>query len=95
LNLDNSIQNVGECYSARYLAEQFTKEIGDQGKTWKSHGSQSVLRRIQAASRRTGNGDADEPVTACGAFHGKPLPIPTQQHTASRHSSSMWPKCNR
>jgi len=50
LSLDNAIQNVGEYYAAHYLAEQFAKDIADQVKAWKAHGSQSVPRRLQALS---------------------------------------------
>jgi hypothetical protein len=44
--LDSAIQNVGEYYSAHYLAEQFPKDIAEQVKAWKEKGSQSIPRRL-------------------------------------------------
>ncbi len=48
--LDAAIQNVGEYFSAHYLAgkDGFAKDIADPVKHWKDQGSQSVPRKLQA-----------------------------------------------
>jgi hypothetical protein len=49
MSIDSAIQNVGEYFSAHYLADKngFAKDIGDQVKHWKTQGSQSTPRKLQ------------------------------------------------
>ena len=50
MSIDAAIQNVGEYFSAHYLAgnDGFSKDIKDQVKRWKNQGSQSAPRKLQA-----------------------------------------------
>ena len=50
MGLEHTIQNVGEYFSAHYLAgkEGFNKDIGEHVKRWKDQGSQSTPRKLQA-----------------------------------------------
>lgn len=50
MSLEQSIQNVGEYFSAHYLAgkDGFNKDIGEHVKRWKEQGSQSTPRKLQA-----------------------------------------------
>jgi hypothetical protein len=46
--LDTAIINIGEYYAAHYLESQFSKDIAEPLKSWRSLGSRSVPRRLQA-----------------------------------------------
>ena len=50
MSIDATIQNVGEYFSAHYLAgsDGFSKDIKDKVKRWKEQGSQSTPRKLQA-----------------------------------------------
>jgi hypothetical protein len=50
MSIESAIHNVGEYYSAQYLADSkgFAKDIRDKNAHWKEQGSQSVPRRLQS-----------------------------------------------
>ncbi len=50
MSIDIAINNVGEYFSAQYLADSkgFIKDIKDKSTVWKSQGSQSTPRKLQA-----------------------------------------------